>query len=386
MITRNLAQHLKKLATQYPVVAVTGPRQSGKTTLVKHVFQNKPYVNLEDIEKRMFAQKDPKGFLAQFPDGAILDEVQRVPDILSYIQVLVDEHQIPGEFIITGSHNLLLMEQIGQSLAGRVSLTTLLPPSIAELGTERLSAMSTSDIIFRGQYPKLYENQDIEAGHFYDNYIQTYIERDIRLVQQVKDLALFQTFVAHCAARVGQLLNISSLANDVGITHATCKSWLSLLEAGYVIVLLRPHHNNLGKRLGKMPKLYFYDTGLACSLLGINRAQDVDTHHLRGGLFESLIVSNYYKASFHQAERPELSFWRDHHGNEVDLLQTHEGSLLLIEIKAGATINQDYFKGLHYYQNLISNNPPDGIVVYGGSESQTTRSDFGVFSWRGLLG
>ena len=377
MITRTITQTLKKLATQYPVVTVTGPRQSGKTTLCRGTFPDKPYVNLESPDVREFALSDPRSFLAAYPHGAILDEIQRTPDLLSYLQPLVDERKEAGQFILSGSQQFEVMTTISQSLAGRTALLQLLPLSIEELG----SAGIVSDIdslILHGFYPRIYD-AGLNPTQALGDYLQTYVERDIRQLINVKDLALFEKFVKLCAGRVGQLLNLQSLGNDVGISHTTARSWLTLLEASYVIFLLQPWHTNISTRQVKAPKLYFFDVGLAAYLLGIENELHVNRHPLRGNLFENLVVIEALKYRYHRGKRNNLHFWRDSKGNEVDLLIESGADVMPVEIKSGATISDDYFKGLRSFSARLATPPAACSLVYGGSERQQ-RSNVAV--WR----
>lgn len=364
MIFRILSPHILKAAQQLPVIAITGPRQSGKTTLVKNLFPNKPYVNFENLDDRLMAQQDPRGFLAQFPDGVVLDEAQNVPDLFSYIQVRVDDHQKPGEIILTGSQNFLMMESISQSLAGRVAIFQLLPLSLQEIG----HAIPLKDQLFRGFYPRLYSHS-IEPKLFYQNYITTYIERDVRLMKNVHNLSQFQIFMELCAHRVGQLLNLSSLALDCGIAVNTAKQWLSLLESSHVIYLLRPYHKNYGKRLVKMPKLYFYDIGVATHLAGI-RYDDMDRHPLKGALFENLVILELYKMLL--PDRPSLYFWRDKAGHEIDCLMDGPQKISAIEIKSSQTIQADFSKNLKHWMRLTEQGQKISCsVIYAGNEKRS---------------
>lgn len=371
MIKRDAAEKLKRLAEGFPAVSVIGPRQSGKTTLVRSVFPDKPYVLLEDPDTRAFAEEDPRSFLAQFEkSGAIIDEVQRVPAIFSYLQGFLDRNNHPGQFILTGSQNFLLMEHISQSLAGRVGIIRLLPLSMRELVREGIAIRRYEDYLYTGFFPRLYSTS-IEPADFYSSYIQTYIERDLRQLKQVQNLSAFQTFMKMCAFRNGQIVNYSSLAQDCGITHNTAKEWLSLLETSCIIVLIRPHHKNFNKRLVKMPKIYFTDPGLAAHLAGIQSPDNLSFHPLKGGLFESLIVTEFLKYRFNQAKEPNLYFWRDQHGHEIDCLIEYRGSELIpVEMKSGRTANKDYFKEIAYWNGLSGNTPDRSFVVYGGDQSQ----------------
>lgn len=368
MITRTITPTLKKLATQYPVVTVTGPRQSGKTTLCRDAFPEKPYVNLESPDIREFAISDPRSFLASYPDGAILDEIQRTPDLLSYLQPLVDERREPGQFILTGSQQFEVMTTISQSLAGRTALLKLLPLSIEELaGASTVSNIDS--LILHGFYPRIYD-AGLNPTQALGDYLQTYVERDIRQLINIKDLALFEKFVRLCAGRVGQLLNLQSLGNDVGISHTTARSWLTLLEAGYVIFLLQPWHTNITKRQVKAPKLYFFDVGLAAYLLGIETELHVNRHPLKGNLFENLVVIEALKYRYHRGRRNNLHFWRDSKGSEVDLVVESGPDVMAVEIKSGATISEDFFKGMRTFSARLAAPPTACALVYGGSERQ----------------
>ena len=371
MIKRDAEKKLKELAKGFPAVSVIGPRQSGKTTLVRSIFPDKPYVLLEDPDTRAFAEEDPRSFLAEFEkSGAILDEVQRVPELFSYLQGVLDKSNRPGQFILTGSQNFLLMESISQSLAGRVGIIKLLPLSMRELFRHGIAIKRYEDYLYTGFFPRLYSNT-IEPADFYSSYIQTYLERDLRQQKQVQNLSAFQTFMKMCAFRNGQIVNYSSLAQDCGITHNTAKEWLSLLETSCIIVLIRPHHKNFNKRLVKMPKLYFTDPGLAVHLAGIQSADNLCFHSLKGGLFESLIVTEFLKYRFNQAKESNIYFWRDQHGHEIDCLIEHKGTdLIPVEIKSGRTANNDYFKEIAYWNTLSGNSPDRSFVVYGGEQSQ----------------
>jgi hypothetical protein len=383
MIERELSKKLKQLVGQFPVIAVMGPRQSGKTTLVRHVFPDRTYVSLEDLEARAFAQDDPKGFLKTYTGEIILDEVQRVPELLSYIQTTVDESQQVGQFILTGSQNFLLHEKISQSLAGRVALLTLLPLSLKELKNAAYPLDNkVEDLMFKGFYPRLYD-VEIAPIDWYPSYIQTYVERDVRQMKNIANLSAFQRFLKMAAARTGQLLNLSSLAHDCGITHNTASSWISVLEASYIIFLLKPHHKNFNKRLVKTPKLYFYDVGLACSLLGIENEKQLATHYLKGGLFESFVISEMIKYRLNRGSTPNCYFWRDKLGHEIDCLVETADQLIPIEIKSGKTIVGDYFKEIKYWQQLAEGHSKHAWVVYGGNERQA-RSYGNFISWKNV--
>lgn len=373
MIQRTIEPILLHLAGSYPVVTVTGPRQSGKTTLCKKVFPKHAYVNLEAPDVRSFATDDPRGFLAAYPNGVILDEIQRVPLLLSYIQTIVDEKKITGQYILTGSQQFEVMNTISQSLAGRTALLKLLPLSMAELSSICQPA-SIDGSMLHGFYPRIHD-QKLNPTQAMGDYFETYVERDLRQLMAVKDLSQFERFVRVCAGRVGQLLNLQSLGNDVGISHACARSWLTLLEASYIVHLLPPWHTNVSKRLVKSPKLYFYDVGLASYLLGLENENQISRDPLRGNLFENMVVMEALKFRYNQGKRSNLFFFRDSNGNEVDLVSVQGRILTAIEIKAGATISQDYFKGLRYFRKVIgdSSNVTAGLI-YGGDEVQR-RSD-----------
>jgi len=378
-IPRNAEPRLQHFASGYPVVVVTGPRQSGKSTLVRHAFPDHRYVSLEDLDQREFAETDPRGFLNQFGDGAILDEAQRCPALFSYLQTRVDERQQPGEFILTGSQQFGLLSGITQSLAGRAALLTLLPMTYDELQRSGNVGENLDRILFDGAYPPIFD-RGLEPHPWYGNYVRTYLERDVRQLINVQDLGTFQRFLKLCAGRTGQLLNLSSLANDCGITHNTAKAWISVLEASYIVHLLPPHHQNFNKRLVKTPKLYFLDTGLACWLLGIQDSDQLTTHVQRGALFETWVISELLKARYNPGEASNLYFWRDRSGHEIDLLVDHGNKLSPVEIKSGQTINQDYFKGLDFWRKLAGETAGQAWLIYGG-DSRQRRSDVTVLPW-----
>jgi predicted AAA+ superfamily ATPase len=319
IIKRVLENKLKQLRSKFPVISLTGPRQSGKTTLVKYAFDDMDYVSLEDPDTREFAQTDPRGFLAGYTKGVIIDEAQRVPDLFSYIQTIIDTHNKPGMFILTGSQNFLLDENISQTLSGRVAVLNLLPFSLEELaGTSfDLTLSDYPRALFKGFYPRIYDF-DLDPRDWYPGYVQTYLERDVRQIKNITDLGIFRRFMRLCAGRTGQILNLSSLAVDCGISHNTVKSWLSLLETSYIIFLLKPHFKNFRKRLVKMPKLYFFDPGLTCYLLGIENEKQVDTHFLKGSLLESVVIAEFFKYRLNRGREPNCYYWRDKTGHEID--------------------------------------------------------------------
>lgn len=371
MFLRTAQRIATKYLTQYPVLFITGPRQSGKTTLAQSVSSDKKYVNLEGLQSREFAENDPIGFLNQFPNGAILDEVQRVPKLLSELQVRVDQQKKNGLFILTGSHQAELHAAVAQSLAGRVGLLKLLPLSSEELvGTSsELKTTQLDSILFQGFYPKVI-NEKLNPTQAYGAYVETYLEKDLRQITQIRDLSLFQKFLRLCAGRTGQLLNIDQLANDTGVSSTTIRHWLSALEASFIIFLLKPYHRNIGKRLIKAPKLFFHDVGIASFLLGIENRLQLQTHPLRGHLFENLIISDLMKARLNRGYRENLFFFRDHSGNEIDLLLEIAGSYLALEVKSAQTIDSSIIKGFEVFAKIEKQALLKKIVVYAGSEKQ----------------
>lgn len=371
MLERELKNKLLEMIGKYPIVTLTGPRQSGKSTLLKYSFPDYQYVSLEDPDVREYAQTDPRGFLSTYPDKTIIDEAQRVPELFSYLQTHVDSHSKEGMYLLAGSHNFLMMQSIGQSLAGRTAILKLLPFSHQEMKNGGVLPKTVEDEIFMGAYPRLYD-KNIAPNDFYPFYIQTYVERDVRLMKNVGDLSKFIRFIKLCAGRIGQILNLSSLANVCGIAVSTATSWLSLLEASYIVYLLKPDNNNYSKRLVKSPKLYFYDTGLACSLLEIKESTQVANHFLRGGLFENLVINEFVKESLNRGEEPQLHFWRDKTGNEVDLLQTIGNKQYAYEIKSGSTYSQDYFKGISFWAKLSGTSPEQCNAIYTGTTKLKT--------------
>jgi predicted AAA+ superfamily ATPase len=348
-------------------MTITGPRQSGKTTLCRSLFHDHPYSNLENPDTRSFAHEDPRGYLAQFPDGAVIDEIQRAPELLSYLQTQIDEQKRNGLYVLTGSQQLGVSQAVSQSLAGRTALLRLLPFSLAE--AKQLSTMNTMEsILFTGFYPRIHD-QRIPPTQALADYFETYVERDLRQLSELRNLSTFQRFVRLCAGRVGQLLNTQSLGNETGVTHTTAREWLSLLEASYIVFLLRPYHGNLSKRLIKSPKLYFYDVGLAAYLLGIEREGQLETHPLRGNLYENCVVMEALKYRYNMGRTSNINFYRDSSGHEVDLIYNMAQHPVPIEIKAGQTIAQDFFKGLNHFQKLVSPQPHSPVLVYGGNEA-----------------
>jgi len=368
MFSRLLTTHIQELAKKYPVITLLGPRQSGKTTLVKAAFPQKPYVNMEDPENRSLATLDPKSFMQAYPDGAILDEVQRTPHLMSYIQVRVDETEQKGMFILTGSHQADLHSAVSQSLAGRTSLLRLLPLSLQEIRHANIQD-PLEEIILKGGYPKIYKDH-LPISNAYSSYFQTYVERDVRQILQVKDVIQFERFIKLIASRVGQLVNYASLASDVGVSAVTIKEWTAVLEATYILIRLEPYFENFGKRLIKAPKLYFADTGLACHLLGIDTVPQLIKDPLYGNLFENWVVIELMKARYNQAMDPRLYFYRDVSGHEVDLLFQHGSRLIPIEIKSSKTFNSSHLDGLKYFHKQTPEKAEDGALIYGGDKAQ----------------
>ena len=384
MIKRDLAEELTKAARQFPAITLTGPRQSGKTTLCRALFPSHPYATLEATDVRSFARDDPRGFLAQFAGGAIIDEVQRVPDLLSYLQGVIDEEPAPGRWILTGSQNLSLLESVSQSLAGRTAVHHLLPLSRSEVVRFDRYPATLEETLVAGTYPRVFD-RGLEPVDWFRSYVATYLERDVRSINNVGNLTTFQRFVELCAGRTAQLVNYSSLANDCGISQPTARAWLSILETTFLVFRLPAFHSNLRKRLVKMPKLHFYDTGLACWLLGIRTPEQLRNHPLRGPIFETWVVSEITKHRLNRGESPRLSFYRDRNGAEVDLIVEQPSHRTLVEAKSGETVSSNPFAGAQRVQRHIARSAgPDSIaVVYGGDQLQH-RTPGWLVPWTGL--
>jgi uncharacterized protein len=394
MFKRTLQKAFLNSARHYPVVTVTGPRQSGKTTLLRQAFPKRAYVNLEEPDQRVFANEDPRAFLAQFKGPLLIDEVQHVPTLLSYVQSIVDKQRKPGQFILSGSQNLLLLESVSQSLAGRAAILHLLPLSFSEIRqrtcmplaaigsksvpANRLADADLFELLWRGQYPRVHAT-NVAPHDWLRNYYRTYVERDVRSIVNVGDWDSFNRFVRLCAGRNGQLLNAVSLGNDCGVTHSTVKRWLSILEATFIIQQLRPYHRSFSKRIIKAPKLYFLDSGLLCYLLGVRNATELASHASRGAVFESFVLSELLKIHWHQAIEPQLYFWRDSTGHEVDLIMERGGKPVAIEIKSGTTIAGDFYDGLKYWRQLAGSEAP-AALFYGG-DAQFVRQGVNTYPW-----
>lgn len=382
MIPRELSPKILDAAGKLPIVAITGPRQSGKTTLARSLFPDYYYANLEYPDVRTQALEDPRLFLTSHKEGMIIDEAQRAPELFSYLQGIVDEAGENGRFVLSGSQNFLLMEKISQSLAGRVALFNLLPFTLAEIesGYGRMSELY--DILFKGCYPRLYDKK-LEPLDWYPHYISTYLEMDVRQLGNIHDLNKFHTFLRLCAGRVGQVFNASAIANELAMNYKTVQSWLSVLQASYIIFLLPPYFKNFNKRLTKSPKIYFYDTGLVCSLLGLKTKDELMWHYLKGEIFETMVISELKKYLVNHSLDNSLYFFRDNNGNEVDCIIDTGNSIKAVEIKAGMTITGDHFKGLKYWQQLSGDKAHNSFLIYGGTENQV-RTNGNALGWQNL--
>jgi predicted AAA+ superfamily ATPase len=378
-ITREIKKNVDQLIDKYPIIAITGPRQSGKTTFLKSTFPEYEYINLENPDNREFATEDPNGFLKRYSGKTIIDEVQRVPSLFSYLQSKVDEDNIMGHYILSGSQNFHLMQNITQSLAGRVALFRLFPFDFQELKSENLLSSNYLSSLIKGFYPAIY-SRDINSTVYYSNYIETYIQRDVTELLEVKNLGLFKKFLSLLATRAGQLLNLNSLANECGISQPTAKSWLSVLESSYVVFTLQPYFENFSKRLVKTPKLYFYDSGLLCHLLGINDVDYLLTNPIKGALFENMIIAEHFKRMYHKNEVIDSWFWRDSAGNEIDLLYTLNQEIIVYEIKSTETIMTNQMKGLNYFEKAAINKMVSKKLIYTGIENYI-RQNCEIIPW-----
>lgn len=378
MVLREAENTLKKLAQQFRAVALVGPRQCGKSTLAKAVFPDRPYVSLENPEVRQRALDDPKGFLHSFPHGAVVDEAHRVPELFNYLQQLLDETRERGLFILTGSNNFLMLEKITQSLAGRIGYLDLTPFSLRELFSIPKYPQTSNEVLWRGGYPAV-TFEKVDPHLWFPSYVRTYVERDVRQIKNITDLTAFQRLLFLCAGRVGQQLNLSNVAIECGVDHKTVRSWMSVLQASYVIYLLPPFYQNFSKRVVKSPKLYFYDTGLVCYLLGIESPGALSSHAARGAIFENMIVTEVLKSRLNAALRSDLYFWRDASGHEIDLVMDRGQRLWAFEIKSGMTFQKDQIKGLRYWYKTTGHR--EGAVIYGGDESYST-PEARIIGWR----
>ncbi len=382
LINRQISESFKLHLTNYPILALTGPRQSGKTTLLKNVLPDYQYVSLENSDQRSFAEEDPIGFLKKYNSHVIFDEIQRAPHLFSYLQTLVDESHQMGQFVLSGSQNFHLLAHITQSLAGRVAIHKLLPFDISELTQSDLLPQDWKSLIIKGFYPAIYD-RELDHSVYYSNYLQTYIHRDVSDLTKVQDMKRFINFIGLCAGRAGQLLNISSLANESGISQPTAKSWLSILESSYIIFLLQPYFENFNKRIVKSPKLYFYDTGLVSFLLGFRSSEDLDNHSLTGNLFENLIVADIFKRNYHQYQLRDYWFWRDSNGHEIDLLTKQGGGFDIFEIKSTQTVLPRLTQGMDYFNKISNGRTKNQTVIYGGNDNQD-RTNFKLKSWQAV--
>lgn len=398
MIKRHLEKAIKRYSKEYPVIGIVGPRQSGKTTLSKYLFKDHAYVSLESPDKRLLAASDPRSFLSGFSDKIIIDEIQRVPDLFSYIQEFVDEDPTPGRFIITGSQQFLLMEGIGQSLAGRIAIFNLMPFGYRELVGKSPSEYpginihrknksnnkySFASLAISGFYPRIHDRK-IDPVKWYEEYINNYIEKDVRQLSQIADLTQFHLFLKMVAGRTGQILNYASLSNDIGVSQPTVKRWMSILETSGIIVILQPYFKNFGKRLIKSPKIYFIDTGILCSLLSITDESSLMIHPVYGSIFENFVIGEFYKSFLHSGKKPPIYYWRDKTGNEIDCLIEKESELLPFEIKSSGTFNSSFKDGLMKWFRFKGNNTYQGIIIYNG-DTLSLKSDIKIVSWLDIL-
>ena len=381
MIQREAQYKLVQLGDTFKAIAVIGPRQSGKTTLVKVTFPEKPYLSLENPDTRNFALEDPRGFLQNLPNGAILDEVQRTPLLFSYLQEILDNSHQKGLFILTGSNNFLLQESISQSLAGRVGYLNLLPFSVKELLLENLLPETDEEVMVNGFYPPIYD-QRISSLDWVPNYIKTYIEGDVRQIKNVSDLLIFEKFMSVLAGRTSQELNLTSISNEVGVDLKTVQSWIGILESSFIIYLLKPHFQNYNKTIVKRPKVYFYDTGLVCSFLRISNVSQLENHPLKGAIFETMVVIEMVKKYTNQGINPPLFYWRDKTGHEIDLIIDKGNLLTPIEIKSSKTINSDFFKNLKYWNHLSKMNK--AVLIYSGIQEQNRSDGTLITNWKNI--
>ena len=384
IIERELNVKLQSLLKVFPVVILTGCRQCGKSTLLKHLLPNYTYISLEDLDVRQLALEDPRHFISVYQKNVIIDEIQQVSQLLSYIQTHVDAVNESGMYVLTGSHNFLLMQSISQSLAGRTALLTLAPFSISELNSKKKLPATVNEMLFKGNFPRIYDKK-IEPTDFYPSYISTYVERDVRLLKNISDFSAFNRFLKLCAGRCSQILNVSALAEDAGINRKTAESWLSVLETSYIIYFLKPYYKNFGKRLIKNPKLYFYDTGLVTSLLGITDSNQMESFYMRGALFENLVVSELLKRRLFEGKTDELYFWRDSNGVEIDVLEENGTELFAYEIKASETMNTAFFSNIKKVKEIAHLSLKNTAIIYGGEKNIPSSETQGAYiSWKNL--
>lgn len=377
MIKRQIESEFFKILKYYPIATLTGPRQSGKSTFLKNILPEWNYVSLEDPDIREFCKNDPKGFLSTYPEHTIIDEAQRIPELFSYLQTQVDKTGDSGQYVLSGSQNFQLMKSISQSLAGRCSVLKLMPLSVSELKNSLLAKTTTDEQMFTGGYPRIYD-KNIPPKRYYADYFETYVQRDIRNLENIGDLSLFTKFIKLCAGRIGQLANMASLANDCGISATTANRWLSLLETSFIIHKLKPDFRNFSKRLTKAPKIYFTDTGLACYLLGIKNSVQLATHYLRGNIFENMVINQFMYNEYNRGNEPDFSYWRDKTGLEIDLLKTSvsddgKETIDAYEIKSGQTMSLDYFSNLEKWSKLPENTENTRTVIFDGTQSFSTK-------------
>lgn len=382
MVNRLISDKIKDLLGKFPIVTLTGARQCGKSTLLKNLLPEYRYVSLEDPDMRRAVSGDPRSFLDNFSDRTVIDEAQYVPELFSYIQTKVDDENRPGMYVLSGSHNFLLMESVTQSLAGRVAILKLAPFSISELRSAGMLPDNPSELILNGGYPRVYDWK-ISPEDYYPNYVMTYLERDVRLLRNINDFSRFELFLRLCASRVGQQISFTALSNECGISVQTAKDWISILESSYLVFRLPPYYKNFGKRLVKTPKLYFYDTGLVCSLLGLQTSSQMMFSDMKGALFENLVIADMLKKSLFAGKQPQLYYWRDSNGNEVDLLEENGGQLNACEIKSGSSLRLDWFRGLDGFAALSGIDASGKSVIYAGDFNYLTESGKFV-SWKEL--
>ena len=381
IIERSIKSKLLQLLKSFPVVTLTGCRQCGKSTLLKHLLPDYTYISLEDLDLRQIAKEDPRHFISIYSQKVIIDEIQQVPELLSYLQTHIDSVNESGMYVLTGSHNLLLMQSISQSLAGRTALLSLAPFSVAELRSENLVPQTTNEMLFKGSFPRIYDKQ-IEATDFYPSYIKTYIDRDVRILRNINDYSAFTRFLKLCAGRCSQILNVTALAEDAGITRKTAEAWLSVLEASYIIYMLKPYYKNFGKRIIKNPKMYFYDTGLVSSLLGITSAEQIENFYMRGALFENFVVSELLKRRLFAGKTDELYFWRDSNGIEIDVIEEDNLEIKAYEIKASETMNTAFFSNIKKVKEIAGLKAENTAVIYSGKSLPATKESGAYICWK----